>query len=117
MPDKWTEGVPLPGGDFPVDGVDNLLADIRKRYPFLDEKWAKRLLRAYGTDVFEMMGDATSPNSLGQHFGWNLYAREVDWLRNREFAKTADDILWRRSKIGLRLTEEQIKTLSEYFAS
>jgi glycerol-3-phosphate dehydrogenase len=116
MPGKWTEGVPLPGGDFPVDGVDNLLADIRKRYPFLDEKWAKRLLRAYGTNVFEMMGDASSPNSLGQHFGWNLYAREVDWLRDKEFAKSADDILWRRSKIGLRLNDQEIKTLSDYLS-
>jgi len=114
MPGKWTEGVPLPGGDFPVDGVDNLLADIRKRYGFLDEKWAKRLLRAYGTDVFDMMGDAASADDLGQHFGWNLYAREVDWLCNREFAKSADDILWRRSKMGLRLSAAEIETLKTY---
>ncbi len=116
MPGKWTAGAPLPGGDFPVDGVAALLADIRARYGFLDEKWAKRLLCAYGRDVFELLGAARSPADLGQHFGWNLYAREVDWLREREFARTAEDILWRRSKIGLRLTADETRALADYLA-
>lgn len=114
LPDNWTAGVPLPGGDFPHDSVERLLDDIKSRYPFLDARWATRLLRAYGTDVFRLLGDAKSTDDLGQHFGWSLYAKEVDWLVNNEFAKTADDILWRRTKIGLHLTSDEKKGLTEY---
>ena len=114
LPDNWTAGVPLPGGDFAYDGVETLLADIKSRYPFLDDRWATRLLRAYGTDVFSLLGDAKSCDDLGQHFGWSLHAKEVDWLVNNEFAQTADDILWRRTKLGLHLTPIEKKALTKY---
>ena len=114
LPDKWTAGVALPGGDFPVDGVNALLTNIKSRYPFLDDRWALRLLRTYGTDVFNLLGDAKSTDDLGQHFGWTLYATEVDWLTQNEFAQTADDILWRRTKLGLHLTPDEKKALTEY---
>lgn len=114
MPDIWTAGVALPGGDFPVDGVKNLLARIKTSYPFLDDRWALRLLRTYGTDVFNVLGGAKSTDDLGQHFGWNLYAIEVDWLVQNEFAQTIDDILWRRTKLGLHLTNDEKKRLTDY---
>ncbi|WP_456386584.1 glycerol-3-phosphate dehydrogenase [Profundibacter sp.] len=114
MPDNWTAGVPLPGGDFPHDGVDSLLAGIKTRYPFLDDRWALRLMRTYGTDVFNLLGEAKSADDLGQHFGWTLYASEVDWLVSNEFAQAADDILWRRTKTGLHLTSDEKKALAEY---
>jgi len=110
---NWTGTAPLPGGNFAVDGVNKLLEAIQKNYPFLDDIWARRLLRAYGTDVFKLLGGAKSANDLGQHIGWNLYACEVDWMVKNEFAQTADDILWRRSKIGLHLNKTQIQTLKK----
>ncbi len=112
--ENWTQTAPLPGGDFAVDGVDKLLESIQRNYPFLDDIWARRLLRAYGTDVFKLLGGAKSTTDLGQHIGWNLYAREVNWMINNEFAQTADDILWRRSKIGLQLNKTQISTLKKF---
>ena len=99
---KWTAGVAMPGGDFPVDGVGRLIADLRRDYPFLDDRWARRLIRAYGTEAARMLGEARTPDDLGPDFGATLTAAEVDWLMDREFARTAEDVLWRRSKLGLR---------------
>ena len=110
----WTAGAPLPGGKFAVDGVKAEVAKLQAVHPYLDDRWALRLIRAYGTDAAVMLDDAKSTDDLGQHFGWNLYAREVDWLIAHEFARSADDILWRRSKIGLRLSNEQAAHLAHY---
>lgn len=107
----WTAGVPLPGGDFPVDGVPALIADLRARYPFLTNFWARRLVRAYGSEAAGMLGDVASAGDLGQDFGATLTETEVDWLMNHEFARTAEDVVWRRNKLGLRLTAGQIETL------
>lgn len=97
----WTKGVTLPGGDFegstPMEKMEQLQSD----YPFLDAGWALRLIRAYGTEAWDVLGDARSIKDLGQHFGANLYQREVDWMRSCEWAETEEDILWRRSKLGL----------------
>ena len=112
----WTAGVALPGGDFPVDGVADLIAELQARYPFLDVRWARRLVRAYGTEAQEMLGDAVAPEDLGVAFGATLTEREVDWLRAHEFALTAEDVVWRRSKLGLRLGPEQIATLDHWMA-
>ena len=117
MDPDWTAGIPLPGGDFPVDGVKTLVSVLRGGYPFLDPAWALRLVRAYGTDAPRMLGDATSLEDLGTHFGWNLYAREVQWLMDREWASTADDVLWRRSKVGLRVSKEEAERLDVWMAS
>ncbi len=110
----WTAGVPLPGGDFPVDGVDDQIEKLKLAYPFLDWAWATRFIKAYGTDVFKMLKGVETRDDMGEHFGWNMYAREVDWLVKHEFAKTADDILWRRSKLGLRFTEKDVEALEKY---
>ena len=114
MGGPWTAGAPLPGGDFPVDGVDDLVTDLQARYGFVDEVWAKRLVRAYGTEASEVLGDADKLEDLGRSFGWNLTEREVRWLMTREWAESADDVLWRRSKIGLRLTEEERSALDAW---
>lgn len=110
----WTAGVPLPGGDFPVDGVDDLIARLCQRYAFLGEAWARRLVKAYGSEAERMLGDAKSEDDLGEDFGATLHAREVVWLMRHEFARRADDVLWRRSKLGLRLTDEQAARLDDW---
>ncbi len=117
MGQVWTAGAPLPGGDFAVDGVADLIVKLRQKHPFLDEKWAKRLVRAYGTQAFELLADAKSTADLGQNFGWNLTEREVTWLRTHEFAHSAADVLWRRSKIGLRLDADQAQVLQDWIDS
>ncbi|MEE4117541.1 MAG: glycerol-3-phosphate dehydrogenase [Paracoccaceae bacterium] len=110
----WTAGVALPGGDFPVDGVARLTRDLRAAYPFLDERWAGRLVRAYGTEAAEMLGEAREAADLGRDFGATLTEREVGWLMTREYARTAEDVLWRRSKLGLRLDAAQTAALADW---
>jgi glycerol-3-phosphate dehydrogenase len=112
----WTAGVALPGGDFPVDGVTRLVAGLRERYPFLTDFWARRLVRAYGTEATRVLGAAGSEADLGRDFGATLTEREVDWLMTREHARTAEDVVWRRSKLGLRMTAGEIAALDGFMA-
>jgi glycerol-3-phosphate dehydrogenase len=114
LPDGWTAGVPLPGGDFPVDGVAALQARLAAAYPFLGDFHVGRLVRAYGTDAFELLGDAKRPGDLGRSFGATMTEREAAWLMDREFARTAEDIVWRRNKLGLRMTAEEIEALDAW---
>jgi glycerol-3-phosphate dehydrogenase len=114
--DKWTAGVPLPGGDFPVDGVDRLVADLHKRYPFLSDFWARRLVRAYGTEAAGVLGNAEQAADLGEDFGATLTESEINWLMKHEYARTAEDVIWRRNKLGLRLTKEQTQKLDDWMA-
>ena len=111
----WTAGVALPGGDFAWDGVDALCAELGRRYPFLTAATQRRLVRAYGTLAWDMLGDAGSIGDLGRMFGADLSEREVDWLVRTEWARTADDVLWRRSKLGLRFTPAEVGALRSYF--
>jgi glycerol-3-phosphate dehydrogenase len=104
----------LPGGDFPVNGVAALIDGLRQNYPFLTPFWARRLVRAYGTEAAEVLGDAKSADDLGQNFGATLTAREVHWLMNREYARRAEDVVWRRNKLGLRMDTAQIAALDEW---
>ena len=110
----WTAGVPLPGGDFPVDGVGALIDALRADYPFLDAVWAGRLVRAYGREAREVLGDAKRPDNLGLDFGATLTEREVGWLMDREYARSAEDAVWRRSKLGLCLDDVQIEALASW---
>lgn len=111
---SWTAGVPLPGGDFPVDGVDALVAKAKSEFPFLTDRWALRLVRAYGTEVAEALAGARDIKALGQDFGADLYQVEVQWLMDKEFARSAEDVVWRRSKLGLRMSKEQISALEKW---
>ncbi len=114
MDGPWTAGAPLPGGDFPVDGFEALVGRLRSKYPFLDDKFARRLVRAYGTEAGEVLGDASGLGDLGRCFGWNLTEREVGWLMTREWARSAADVLWRRTKLGLRLSEAERDALDAW---
>ncbi len=112
----WTAGVPLPGGDFPVDGVDALIARLGAAYPFLSPRDARRLVRTYGTDAFLVLGDAKSLADLGHDFGAGLTEAELRWLTDKEFARSGDDILWRRTKLGLHMNDEQARELDRFVA-
>ncbi len=114
LPPSWTAGVPLPGGDFPVAGFDTLADILRETFPFLDVRWARRLTRAYGTEAFQILDGAKTISDLGNDFGASLSEREVRWLIDNEYAQSAEDILWRRSKLGLRMTKEQISDLQSW---
>ncbi len=115
-PGPWTAGAALPGGSFPVDGTPALISGLKADYGFLDDRWARRLVRAYGAEAREVLGDATRLEDLGEHFGSSLYQREVEWLMTREYARRAEDVLWRRSKLGLRFDESETAALDQWMA-
>jgi glycerol-3-phosphate dehydrogenase len=110
----WTAGSSLPGGDFPATGYEAEVEKLKARFAFLDAKLAARLVRLYGTRAAKLLGTATSTADLGRHFGADLYECEVKWLINEEWAHSADDILWRRTKLGLRLTPDQKSAVESY---
>ena len=112
---EWTAGVALPGGDFPVDGVADLIAALKAEFGFLDDFWAKRLIRAYGTQAREVLKGAKTADDLGQNFGASLTEQELRWLMANEFVQTAEDVIWRRSKLGLRLDKAEISSLENWF--
>ncbi|MCP4315964.1 MAG: glycerol-3-phosphate dehydrogenase [Hyphomicrobiales bacterium] len=112
--DSWTGQSHLPGGDFGATEFDSQLAKLKGDYPFLSDEHAFRLVRLYGTIAFEILGTARDYEGLGRCFGGDLYAAEVDYLVAHEWAKTADDILWRRTKRGLTLSEAQVVDLASY---
>jgi glycerol-3-phosphate dehydrogenase len=116
LPGKWTAGVPLPGGDFPVDGFDHLVAELKSAHPYLNAHHARRLARAYGTLASEVLGDARGSDDLGEDFGATLSEREVNWLIENEYARSAEDIVWRRSKLGLRMSAPQISKLDAWMS-
>jgi glycerol-3-phosphate dehydrogenase len=117
LPDPWTAGTPLPGGDFPWDGVPDLCRSLHARYPFLAEPTVSRLVRGYGTLAPDMLGDARGPADLGRCFGADLMEREVAWLMRTEWARTAADVLWRRSKLGLRFSAAEAQALADWMAA
>ena len=110
----WTRGVPLPGGDFAVDGTAALTDQLLRDYPFLTPAWARRLVRSYGTEAGAVLGDARDATGLGEDFGATLSEREVRWMMEREFARTAEDVIWRRSKLGLGMDSGQIARLDDW---
>ncbi|MDO5632750.1 MAG: glycerol-3-phosphate dehydrogenase [Paracoccus sp. (in: a-proteobacteria)] len=107
----WTAGAPLPGGDFSVDGVPGLVADLRRAHPALDGATALRLVRAYGTEAAQIMtGDP------GRDFGAGLTEAELRWQMTHEYAQQVDDVIWRRSKLGLRMTPDQVAAVRDWMA-
>jgi glycerol-3-phosphate dehydrogenase len=110
----WTARVPLPGGNFPHDGVAALIAALKRDFAFLDDYWAARLVRAYGTEAATMLTGARTASDLGRNFGATLTETEVRWLMEKEFALSAADVVWRRTKLGLRLTADEIATLDAF---
>jgi len=102
----WTGHSPLPGGDIAMGGVEDLAGQLQRDYPFLDPDWAERLARSYGTLASSILGDAREMADCGHHFGHGLTERELEYLMAREWARTAEDVLWRRSKLGLHISPE-----------
>jgi glycerol-3-phosphate dehydrogenase len=112
----WTRGAKLPGGDVPVAGFGDWADGVARRYPFLDRSLIARLCRAYGSRVDVLLANVSRSADLGRDFGAGLSEREVEYLAAHEWAESADDILWRRSKLGLRLAPEQRAELDDYLA-
>jgi glycerol-3-phosphate dehydrogenase len=106
----WTGRTPLPGGDFPVDGFEALLTTAASRYPFVPVPTLRRLLRAYGTRTHDLLADTAD---LGRVFGADLTEAELRYLVRAEWVRTAEDVVWRRSKLGLRLTAAEIAAIDE----
>lgn len=115
--EPWTAGVPLPGGNFDVSSMKLRLADLRARYNWLAPAHVERLFRGYGTDIETVLNGATKPSDLGINFGADLYEQEVRYLMDREWALSADDILWRRGKFGLRINATEQQPLINYMAA
>ena len=111
---NWTASASLPGGDFPWDGVAALRQVTQQRYAFLPDGMLHRLIRSYGTLIPDMLGDAARLEDLGICFGADLTEREVAWLRATEWARTAEDVLWRRSKLGLRFSPDETAALGHW---
>jgi glycerol-3-phosphate dehydrogenase len=110
----WTATAPLPGGDMEGGDFDRFLRKLRGKYPWLDAATVARLARAFGTRAEAVLGDARGACDLGLDFGAGLFQVEIDYLIGQEFALTAEDILWRRSKRGLHLSPVERARVSAY---
>jgi glycerol-3-phosphate dehydrogenase len=113
----WTAKSPLPGGDMDVSAVPALTAELLRDYPFITQEHAGRLAHAYGTRASRALGNAKSAADLGITFGATLTESEVKYLMASEWAVTAEDIVWRRSKLGLRMSAAEIKALDDWISA
>ena len=112
--EAWTSRSPLPGGNFAVNGIDEQIDALLALYPFLPRSDAECLIARYGTDARTILGAARSLKELGKYFGAGLTEAEVRHLRRREWAITAEDVLWRRTKLGLRLSVAEVEALERF---
>jgi glycerol-3-phosphate dehydrogenase len=112
--ERWTKDSTLPGGDFGPLSFDVELRRLGLDYPDMPRPLLKRLMRLYGTRARVLLGDRKSVSELGEHLGADLYGAEVDYLVAEEWARTAEDILWRRTKLGLRVGAEDVARLEGY---
>jgi glycerol-3-phosphate dehydrogenase len=117
MSPRWTATAPLPGGDFAWDRFDAKVDAARERWRFLTEPQAQRLVAAYGSRLDAVLGDANSRSDLGPAFGPDLTGAEVRYLMAREWARFPDDILWRRSKLGLTMPAQDGAALAAFMAT
>ena len=115
--EPWTAEATLPGGDIDPLHFGDFVADAHGAYPWLSDAAILRFARAYGTRLFDLLGDAKSEEDMGEHFGGNLYERELEYLAKEEFARAGDDVLWRRSKLSLHLDEAAKARVAAWFAA
>lgn len=113
----WTAKGTLPGGDFGPKSFDAELRRLATDYPGMNAGLLRRLLRLYGTRARTVLGEAKSEADLGTHFGADLYGAEVDYLVANEWARTAQDVLWRRTKRGLKVSAQDAARLEDYLAA
>ncbi|MFW6077484.1 MAG: FAD-dependent oxidoreductase, partial [Hyphomicrobiales bacterium] len=116
MSGAWTRHVPLPGGNFAADGFEAEVARLRAACPVIEARHARRLVRAYGTRAMLIVDGVTGDADWGERFGADLTEREVNYLMANEWARTAEDVLWRRSKLWLRLSRKDIARLQAWMA-
>lgn len=117
MTPRWTAKTPLPGGDFAWDRFENEVDEARERWRFLSEDQARRLVAAYGTNVKAILGEARDRTDLGPAFGPELTGAEVRYLMTQEWARFPDDILWRRTKLGLTMLPADREALAAFMAT
>ena len=111
----WTHDAHLPGGDIAVSEVHSYIETKKKAYSFLKPANVERLFKAYGTDMDKILGNARFASDLGRFFG-PISEREVEYLRENEWVTSADDILWRRSKLGLHMSADEQAALRDYMS-
>lgn len=116
MEDKWTASNPLPGGEFELGEYDYYQNKLINDFPFLSEKNTARIFKAYGRRSFDILENVTSLDDMGEHFGCGLYEKEVAYLITAEWAMTAEDVLFRRGKLGLHMSADQINGLKNWFS-
>jgi glycerol-3-phosphate dehydrogenase len=112
----WTESAILPGGNIAEADFDNFLAQCKMKYSWLDQAIVTDYCRNYGTDIETILQSCKKPQDMGEYFGGGLYACEVAFLINHEWAYHSDDILWRRSKKGLRLNQKEVEHLQQWMS-
>ena len=106
----WTANSVLPGGAGLLEGgIEALAAELRRDYPFIEPSTAERLAHSYGSEARDVLGDTP-----GRDIGHGLHEAELRWLVEHEWVRTAEDVLWRRSKLGLRFTSAEAEALGDY---
>jgi glycerol-3-phosphate dehydrogenase len=110
----WTAGKSLPGGD--IKNFEIFVGELTRRFPRLDAALLRRLARRHGRRAETLLAGVKTEADLGENFGADLWAREVEWLMSEEWAETPEDVLWRRTKTGLRLTARQQETLGSWMS-
>lgn len=113
----WTRGPKLPGGDLGGRSFDRFVADLARDHAAIDPLHLRRLARRHGARTIDLLGDARTAADLGRHFGAGLYEREIDWLKREEWAVAAEDVLWRRTKCGLRLNADEARAVAEFMGA
>jgi glycerol-3-phosphate dehydrogenase len=111
----WTHAKPLPGGDF-SGGLSALIAGITRQYPFIPAAHVNGIAKRHGSTALRWLGNAGSIEDMGEHFGAGLYEREISHMLTDEWAFTAEDVLWRRSKCGLMMAGPERERVASFIA-
>ncbi|HET9107887.1 MAG TPA: glycerol-3-phosphate dehydrogenase [Steroidobacteraceae bacterium] len=117
QPRRWTRGVTLPGGDLPGRNAEEFCGDRTARYAFAPAAMIRRMCAAYGTRIDRILQGARRLEDLGQEIAPQLYEAELDYLRSVEWARSAEDVLWRRSKLGLALERDATERVASWLAA
>jgi len=116
MGPAWTADAPMPGAALPAGDAPRFLQRLQERHPQLPPPLLRALARRHGALAHDVLGNAAIAADLGAHFGAELYAREIDYLVEQEWAASAEDVLWRRTKAGLRLDLGQRDAVARYLS-